>query len=135
MLAWSLAGVAVCASVAAVVLGGDGEGASWKAVVAPWFFAFPGALVAAARPGNPLGWLMLAVATCFAGTALTSDWVDQGDGGAWAVWFVDRASAVLVPATLGILLLLPDGHLPSPRWRPLAGLVLGAQLLLVERRV
>lgn len=131
MLAWSLAGVAVCASFVAVMLGEDGAGASWKAVLAPWFFAFPGALVAAARPGNPLGWLMLAVATCFAGTALTSDWVDQGDGGAWAVWFTDRASAVLVPAMLGILLLLPDGHLPTPRWRPLAGLVLGAQLLLV----
>ena len=131
MLAWSLAGIVVCASLAAVVLGEGGAGASWKAVLAPWFFAFPGALVAAARPGNPLGWLMLFVATCFAGTALTSDWVDQGDGGAWAVWLTDRASAVLVPATLGILLLLPDGHLPTPRWRPVAGLVLGAQLLLV----
>lgn len=131
MLAWSLAGIAVCASLVAVMLGEDGAGASWKAVLAPWFFAFPGALVAAARPGNALGWLMLVVATCFAGTALTSGWVDQGDGGAWAVWFTDRASALLVPATLGILLLLPDGHLPTPRWRPLAGLVLGAQLLLV----
>lgn len=131
MVAWLLAGVAVSLSLAAVMLGEDGHVASWKAVLAPWFFAFPGALVAAARPGNALGWLMLAVATCFAGTALTSDWVDQGVGGAWAVWFTDRASAVLVPATLGVLLLLPDGQLPSPRWRPLAGLVLSAQLLLV----
>jgi signal transduction histidine kinase len=131
VLAWSLAGIAVCVSVAAVILGEAGSGASWKTVLAPWFFAFPGAMVAAARPGNPLGWLMLAVATCFAGTALTSDWVDRGDGGAWAVWFTDRASAVLVPTMLGILLLLPDGHLPSPRWRSPAGLVLSAQLLLV----
>lgn len=130
LLAWSLAAVAVCASVVAVLLGDD-VGATWKAVLAPWFFAFPGVLVAAARPGNPLGWLMLTVATCFAGTALTSAWVDQGDGGAWAVWFTDRASALLVPATLGILLLLPDGHLPTPRWRPAAWLALGTQLVLV----
>ncbi len=131
MLAWSIAGVAVGTSVVAVILGADGARADWKAVLAPWFFAIPGALVAAARPLNPLGWLMLVVAASFAGTALTSEWVDHGDGGAWAVWFTDRASAVLVPATMGVLLLLPDGHLPAPRWRPVAWLVLGSQLLLV----
>ena len=107
------------------------------------FFAIPGALVAAARPRNPLGWLMLAVATCFAGTALTSYLVEarakvrRRMGG---LVHGPGPSAVIVPAMLAILLLLPDGHLPTPalattgRIRPPQRAGRAARARLVPRR-
>ena len=52
-------------------------------------------------------------------------------GAGWAVWTADRGSAALVPCTLAVLLLLPDGRLPSPRWRPVAAAALSVQVLLV----
>ena len=133
MLAWSLAVAIVTLSVGAVAVANDSGSTPWKLVLVPAFWVVPGVLVASGRPGNPLGWLMLAVAAVFAGAAFGTEWLESGrDGGAaWATWFVDRASAFLVPATLAVLLLLPDGRLPSPRWRPVAWSALGAQVALI----
>lgn len=133
MLAWLLAAGVVTLSVSAVALADESASTPWKLVLVPAFWVVPGVLVAAARPGNPMGWLMLAVAGIFACSAFGTEWLDSGRDGAeaWATWFVDRASAFLVPATLAVLLLLPDGHLPSVRWRPVASLALGAQLALI----
>ena len=105
----------------------------WKLVLLPAFWVVPGALIASGRPGNPLGWLMLAVGTLFAAAAFATQWVESGHatGAAWAVWAADRGSAALVPCTLAALLLLPDGHLPSARWRPVAFAALSVQALLV----
>ena len=43
----------------------------------------------------------------------------------------DRFSAFLAVGIWLVLLLLPDGRLPSPRWRPVVGAVVAAQCLLV----
>jgi two-component system NarL family sensor kinase len=133
VLAWSLAVPVVALSVSAVAVGADAGSTPWKLVLVPAFWVVPGVLVASGRPANPLGWLMLAVAGLFAGAAFGTEWLDSGQegGAAWATWFVDRASAFLVPCTLAVLLLLPDGRLPSPRWRPVAWLALGAQVTLI----
>ena len=46
-------------------------------------------------------------------------------------WWAVRGSAVLVPATLMLVLLLPDGRLPSDAWRPVVSRVVGLQLVVI----
>ncbi|MDP9321365.1 MAG: hypothetical protein M3P16_09745 [Chloroflexota bacterium] len=95
-----------------------------------------GALVAAKRPRNPIGWLFLAVALGFAASlGLAGYALDVHVSGSAA----ERAAVEsvhigdpidLVVTVLGfILLLYPTGRLPSPRWRPVAGFMLIAATL------
>ncbi len=133
LLAWSVAALAALTGLAAlaVALRVGGE-VSWKAALLPVLWGVPGAMLAAARPRNAVGWLVLAVAAVFAGSALAEVWVRLSPRGAgWALWYVDRFAAVLVPCTLVALLLLPDGRLPSPRWRAPVTVLVGAQAGLV----
>ncbi len=88
-----------------------------------------GAIVAANRPHNPLGWiyLFLGLFVLLVGFLLNEyGWYatigHPGTfGGAFAEWVGNWA---WIPPlglffTFGFLL-FPDGHLPSPRWRPVA---------------
>jgi len=129
--AWLTAGLALALVVVAAAL--DLGDQPWKLVLLPALWVVPGAMIASGRPGNPVGWLMLAVGALFSISAFATQWVDGGHatGAAWAIWAADRATAVLVPCTLAVLLLLPDGRLPSPRWRPVAAVALTAQAALV----
>jgi hypothetical protein len=87
-----------------------------------------GAILAARRPRNPIGWLVLAFGlslivypfvAMYAATGLfvapgRLPWIRQV---AWVgnwVWVPAHACVAL------LLLLFPDGLLPSPRWRPVA---------------
>ncbi|GAB2725344.1 histidine kinase [Nocardioides pakistanensis] len=134
LLAWLLAALA---TVAGVLAGGlalaAGDPVSWKPLALPALWSLPGALIAAGRPRMAVGWLMLSVALLFAVSGLAESWVRYGDPAAraTAVWFVDRASAVLVVCTFLTLLLLPDGRLPSRRWRPVVVATVTGQLLLI----
>lgn len=132
-LAWSVACAAVALAVAATGVGSESALVQWKLVVLPVFFALPGAMIAAGRPQVPIGWLMLAVAGLLGVAALGAEWATTMDrpGSAWAVWWTDRFAAYVVPCVLLVLLLLPDGRLPSRRWRPVATAAVGAQVLLV----
>jgi signal transduction histidine kinase len=105
-------------------------------------FPTVGALIAIRRPRNPVGWLYLSTGLAFGLGALTwelSWWAVAtgsgathsaslllaGVGGWWAV-----AIGTIAPFSL---LLFPDGHLPSPRWRIVAWVAaLGIGLLLVS---
>lgn len=106
----------------------------WDAALYPLMFGLPGALIAARARRNPVGWLMLFVGACFAANTVAAQYLaaGAGSGAEWWAWWVGRGGgASLVPATLLLVLLLPTGRLPKPRWRlPVAGVVLGQLSLL-----
>jgi len=105
----------------------------WDAELYPLLFAVAGALIAVRLPRHPVGWLMLFVGGCFAVNAAALQVLAAGNTSSaeGLAWWAERGSAVLVPGTLLLLLLLPDGRLPSAAWRPVVGLVVGVQLVVI----
>ena len=84
-----------------------------------------GWLIASRRPGNPIGWIMLAVGLSQSAEAFATNYAVYGlETVHTAIPFLDLAAWIEVWAwapgflLLGIVVLLfPDGELPSPRWR------------------
>lgn len=123
-----LAAVIAVAATGLAVAAAAAGGTSPKLAIIPALFAVAGAVIAAEQPHNGVGWLLLVIALGFGGVALAGSAMESN---AWAGWFVGRGSAFLVPATLALLLLIPDGRLPSPGWRPVALAAVSAQAALV----
>lgn len=140
-LAWSMAGLSVAMFLGGVVLtalsfSGPAEnqspdtwgtaGAIGGLVLFLPFLAFPlvGALIASRRPHNPIGWICLA-AGLFWMLIVLGDSVPVGYG-PYPVMIDALTQWMWIPPVglLGIylILLFPDGRLPSRRWRPLAWL-------------
>src|SRR5829696_7715371 len=149
-LAWSLASLWAALFIASVVLTFLSETAGavrysdivGEALVFVPFTAFPivGALIASRRPRNPIGWICLADGLLWMLIGLSEDYSAYGIVRPGSVPFPVTINALLyawmwVPAVglLGtfLLLLFPDGRLPSRRWRPLAWLS-GTVMLFVS---
>ncbi len=84
-------------------------------------FSVVGALVASHSPRNTIGWLFLGIGGS-AGLALAS-LVYTGTslpGPAWAEWVADWSGVTVFSQVAFVLLLFPDGKLPSRRWRVVA---------------
>ena len=87
-----------------------------------------GALIASRRPNNPIGWLFLTVGLLWTLSGMLDYYsvygVAQPNVVPFAVLVAGINTWLWVPSVglLGtyLLLLLPDGRLPSRRWRPLA---------------
>ena len=102
-----------------------------------------GALVARRDPRNPIGWLFSMVALALAlwmfGTAYAevglvgASGIGDLPGATAAAWTGVLALVALLPVGLPLFLLIfPDGHLRSRRWRPVAWAIsLGGFLLVV----
>ena len=150
-LAWSLAALSLAMFLATVALfvlarsAHDPSGSSASRTVIDLlvsvpFLTFPlvGALIASRRPHNPIGWICLAVGLL---------WMLLGLFDYYGVYGLAKPGSVPFPVviyalvewlwlpTMGLLtiylvLLFPDGRLPSRRWRPLAWLS-GAVIVLL----
>ncbi len=105
------------------------------------FLIFPlvGALIAARRPRNPIGWILMADGLLWLLTDLMDDYSLYGVASPGSVPLAVGIAGInnwlWVPAVglLGtyVFLLFPNGRLPSRRWRPLAWLS-GAVILGVS---
>ena len=141
-LAWSLAALSVAMFVVAGVFGvlaqsarspGDSTtlGTLSETVSFVLFLVFPivGAVVASRRPRNPIGWICLADGLLWMVLAVTDSYSVYGAAKPGSVPFPVAVGTLgnqwLWVPTVGLLgiylvLLFPDGKLPSRRWRPLA---------------
>jgi hypothetical protein len=82
-------------------------------------FATVGALLAWKRPGNPIGWLLSATGLTYAIGAfggLLLHFHQTLTLANWLGWIFLLGIGLCV----FVVLLFPAGHLPSPRWRPVA---------------
>jgi hypothetical protein len=102
-------------------------------------FSTVGMLIATRQPQNTIGWIMIVAGFALGATVLTSSYVDLSiaqppgrlPGTEWVAWF---AQWVWVPgfgpALTFLLLLFPDGQLPSRRWYPVGWLAVAAMVTL-----
>ncbi len=140
ILAWGAAGLAylICGfGIALAVTNGAAlrnvilAGAFVQAVVPALAIGVVGGLIASRRPHNPIGWLLLFGATASALQGLAVQYivhtllVDKGSLPAvgWVAWLGSTFGGLIYPGIVALILLLfPDGRLPSPRWQLIVGL-------------
>jgi signal transduction histidine kinase len=144
VVTWSLTGFTVLVLVAALVLLGlDGSrmaairiGLYGAAAVAVVVYAGVGYLIASRRPGNAIGWLLCLAGLSLAATMLCELYALRGlvvaPGSLPAVqvagWLSQAAFLLTFAPLLFVVLLFPDGRLPSRRWRPVLWLLTGTVL-------
>lgn len=135
-LAWSSGGLSLALAFASVVTGPvpsdltTGEVIAYAVVYGGILLASAtvGALIASRHPRNPIGWILCGLALLIGLSLLADAYADRfTSSGAGSQRLAETAAwwgnwtwvpLILVPPTF-VLLLFPDGRLPSARWRPL----------------
>jgi hypothetical protein len=156
-LAWSLAGLSGAMFVAGAILTilslyvtapaaqlssdwGSGGAIGNLLILAPFLaFTIVGALIASRRPENPIGWICLVAGLFWTLIALDDQYTAYGLATTGVVLFPAAVAALSqwlwVPPvgllSIYLILLFPDGRLPSRRWRSLAWFS-GAVMVLVS---
>lgn len=140
-LVWVLWAMFLVALVGAIYVGlHRPEGSPIGVLDAVWaasFIGFPtvGAIVVSQFPRRPLGWILCVAPLALIVGVLLSELAGYGvaepsAGWAWVAWWADVMFSIGLSLIVAIPLLLPDGRLPSHRWRPVAW-ALGVTGLLV----
>jgi signal transduction histidine kinase len=131
---WSLCAVALACAAASFVVSllGPGPGVfETFGLIAFTSFPIVGAVLALRRPDSWIGWIFLGIGLSFGLATLSASYADfallerRGSipGGGIASWASTWSWPWGIVLTFTFLLLLfPTGHLPSPRWRPVAWL-------------
>jgi hypothetical protein len=128
-LAWTLTALSALLLVLAVVLLVLNRDLGFRAltphlVLVPGF-AVVGLVLAVRRPGHAIGWLFVgmglvaAVHSVAFESAIRALATAPGSlpAASWMAWIAYWTWSLNLPALALLLLLFPDGHLPSPRWR------------------
>jgi signal transduction histidine kinase len=87
-----------------------------------------GALIASRTTGNPIGWLLIAVGVGFLLGGFTDEYLRYASTQGWMdlplttflAWLTNWIFVFVALPVPWILLLFPNGALPSRRWRPVA---------------
>jgi two-component system NarL family sensor kinase len=89
-------------------------------------YSIAGDLIARRQPRNPIGWLFLLISLDTAVTALADAYAGHHfPGWAAAAWVQAWCYYLSYPVGFSLILMLfPNGRLPSARWRPLLGLAI-----------
>lgn len=160
-VAWALVGVYAAGAILSVWImeqvrsrwAPDAGGLSAAGEIAPLLgaftlFAVVGALIVSRRPRQPVGWVMLGAALAVMASWLASSYALLTIGasptappvGGLVAGLSSEPLAILGTVVLAVVLLLllyPDGRLPSARWRPAVWatavvFVLGASGLVLQ---
>ena len=128
-LAWALTALSALLLVLAVVLLVLNRDLGFKAlsphlVVVPGF-AVVGLVLAVRRPGHAIGWLFVAMGLVAAVHSFAVEYAMRAlatalgslPAGPWLAWLAYWTFLLNLPALALLLLLFPDGRVPSPRWR------------------
>jgi len=99
-------------------------------------YASVGALIASKHPDNAIGWLLCFIAAALAMGGFADSYVGHGlraagalPGARWAAWLSGVTFPLIIAPIPLMLLLFPDGRVPSRRWRSVAVAMVAAPLL------
>jgi hypothetical protein len=135
LASWGLAATALAAVQALVLAALNAQAGHLSAgrvgicvlvALAAGLYAGFGRLIAARRPRNPIGWLLSLTGFVLVLSILTEQYTLYGRAtatgtlpGTWlAGWLSGTLSALTIVLVALLILLFPDGRLPSRRWRP-----------------
>ena len=137
-----LAGFLAIAGVALVLVVANDEAVAEQIpyVIAFAMFGVVGAFIVSRDRRNRIGilflWASFITAISFLSGELLTYVVNNGESGWWvvAIGFLNNFGWLLgiLPTLFLLPLLFPDGHLPSPRWRPLLWFIFGLLILLAS---
>jgi hypothetical protein len=126
---WTMGTLFLVAALVLMRVGDEAPDTAYQVVLVLIYLALSlGAWVAAHRPANPTGWLLCGppfgilatqAITLYVEAALTPEPLAL-PGVRWAAWIGNWIFIPIVATGPWLLLLFPDGRLPSRRWRPYA---------------